>query len=62
MLVVRLVGGAEVDMLARLQAVGVDENQASSLYVFVRTRFLIPLKPYESLRTVQNMPNSRFLC
>ncbi|MDF2872690.1 MAG: hypothetical protein K0R05_4265 [Anaerocolumna sp.] len=30
-------------MLARVQAVEVDENQASSLYVFVRTRFLIPL-------------------
>jgi hypothetical protein len=49
-------GGAEVGRLARVQAVRVDESQASSLYVFVRTRFLIPLKPYESLRTAQNMP------
>ncbi len=31
----------------------------TSLYVFVRTRFLIPLKLQGLLRTVHDMPNSR---
>jgi hypothetical protein len=40
--VVRLLGG--IRLLAEVKAVGADEKQTSSLYIFVRTRFLIPLK------------------
>ena len=40
-------------------SLGVDENLASSLYVFVRRRTLIPLKLQKLLKAVQNKPNSR---
>jgi len=40
-------------------SLGVDENLASSLYVFVRRRTLIPLVLQNPLKTEPNKPNSR---